>query len=115
VRTSDRSERLVGHARAVPLSGADHRRILRVQLAFRLGGLLVLAAMSPLIGALRIDCAAVRVTLFIVVYISAEALLRKKTGRIVAELRKNEDDLVGPSSVHVRSGPAHSVFGERLP
>jgi hypothetical protein len=86
-----------------------------VQLAFRLGGLLVLAAMSPLIGALRIDSAVVRVTLFIVVYISAEALLRKKTGRIVAELRKNEDDLVRPSSVHLRSGPAHSVFGERLP
>jgi hypothetical protein len=99
MRRSDQSERLIGHARPVRLSRADHRRILRVQLTFRLGGLLLVTATSPVTVALRMDIAAVRIALFVIVYLGAEALLRRKTRRILAEIRELDADRGRPSSV----------------
>jgi hypothetical protein len=96
MHTSDRSERLVGQARAVRPSGADQPQILRVQVAFRLGGLAVLAAMSPVLGALRMDVALVRISLVVVVYASVEILLMRRTSRILMKARQAElDDVSG--------------------
>jgi hypothetical protein len=99
MRTSGRSERPVGNARSLGLSRADRQRIFRVQLTLRLGGLLLLAATSPAIELIRMDVAIVRIALFAIVYLGVEALLMRKTSRIIAEIRERDADLVRPPSV----------------
>src|SRR5438552_768006 len=99
MRTSDRSERLVSQARAVRPSGVERRQILRVQLAFRFGGLLVLAAMSPVLEAVRMDVALVRISLFVLLYASVELLLMSRTSRILMKACKAEVQYVSGGEV----------------
>jgi hypothetical protein len=77
-----------------------------VQLAFRFGELLVLAALSPVLEALRMDVARVRISLLVLVYASVEFLLMRRTSRILMKARKAElDDVSGgqvPPSMPVR-------------
>ena len=57
---------------------------------------MVLAAMSPILEALRMDVAVVRISLFVLVYASVEILLMRRTSRILMKARKAVlDDVSG--------------------
>jgi len=85
-------------------SVVDRRQSLRVQLAFRFGGLLVLAAMSPALRALRRDVAGVRISLFVLVYAGVEILLMRRTSRRLTRARKTDlDDGAEVSTARART------------
>ena|SRR5579863_5428833 len=111
MRTSGRPEQLVSRDPGLRLSGSDHRRILRTQVTLRVGGLLVLAASSPLVGALRMDSALGRIVLVVLVYVGAEVLLARKTGRILTKIRERDANGVRSSAVDRPCGVADKLKG----